>query len=180
MIFYQNMPNLHNRYISAERKISQKNPEYIYNENCRMTTKCLPKMQDLIKINRKYHFSRRQRRKILGQKLKRTQVQRQRRMSHLRSMITYHTKPAKTRNKESFCPVGPVYNSNQVSTEWGHDPINNHVSTEWGYGPITQVSTEWCHVSINNHVSTEWGHGPINNQVSTEWGHDPINNQVST
>ena len=30
VIFYQNMPNLHNRYISAERKISQKNPEYIY------------------------------------------------------------------------------------------------------------------------------------------------------
>jgi hypothetical protein len=28
-IFYQNMPNLHNRYISAERKISQKNPEYL-------------------------------------------------------------------------------------------------------------------------------------------------------
>ena len=28
-IFYQNMPNLHNRYISAERKISQKNPEYM-------------------------------------------------------------------------------------------------------------------------------------------------------
>ena len=26
--FNQNMPNLHNRYISAERKISQKNPEY--------------------------------------------------------------------------------------------------------------------------------------------------------
>ena len=26
VIFYQNMPNLHNRYISAERKISQKNP----------------------------------------------------------------------------------------------------------------------------------------------------------
>jgi hypothetical protein len=26
----QNMPNLHNRYISPERKISQKNPEYIY------------------------------------------------------------------------------------------------------------------------------------------------------
>jgi hypothetical protein len=25
-IFYQNMHNLHNRYISAERKISQKNP----------------------------------------------------------------------------------------------------------------------------------------------------------
>jgi hypothetical protein len=25
VIFYQNMPNLHNRYISAERKISQKN-----------------------------------------------------------------------------------------------------------------------------------------------------------
>jgi hypothetical protein len=29
VIFYQNMPNLHNRYISAERKISQKNPEYM-------------------------------------------------------------------------------------------------------------------------------------------------------
>ena len=42
-----------------------------------MTTKCLPKRQDLIKINRKYHFTRRQRRKILGQKMKRTQVQRQ-------------------------------------------------------------------------------------------------------
>jgi hypothetical protein len=25
--FYQNMPNLDNRYISAERNISQKNPE---------------------------------------------------------------------------------------------------------------------------------------------------------
>jgi hypothetical protein len=30
-IFYQNMPNLHNRYISAERKISQKHPEYRLN-----------------------------------------------------------------------------------------------------------------------------------------------------
>jgi hypothetical protein len=29
VIFYQNMPNLHNRYKSAERKISQKNPEYL-------------------------------------------------------------------------------------------------------------------------------------------------------
>ena len=27
VIFYQNMPNLHNRYKSAERKISQKNAE---------------------------------------------------------------------------------------------------------------------------------------------------------
>ena len=27
VIFYQNMPNLHNRYKSAERKISQKYPE---------------------------------------------------------------------------------------------------------------------------------------------------------
>jgi hypothetical protein len=33
VIFYQNMPNLHNRYISAERKISQKNPEYMLNRN---------------------------------------------------------------------------------------------------------------------------------------------------
>ena len=31
VIFYQKMPNLHNRYISAERKISQKNPEYMLN-----------------------------------------------------------------------------------------------------------------------------------------------------
>jgi hypothetical protein len=29
VIFYQNMPNLHKRYESAERKISQKKPEYI-------------------------------------------------------------------------------------------------------------------------------------------------------
>ena len=29
VIFYQNMPNLHNRYKSAERKISQKNPKYM-------------------------------------------------------------------------------------------------------------------------------------------------------
>jgi hypothetical protein len=31
VIFYQNMPNWHNRHISAERKISQKNPEYMLN-----------------------------------------------------------------------------------------------------------------------------------------------------
>jgi hypothetical protein len=31
VIFYQNMPNLHNLYKSAERKISQKNPEYMLN-----------------------------------------------------------------------------------------------------------------------------------------------------
>ena len=31
VIFYQNMPNLHNRYISAERKISQKYLEYLLN-----------------------------------------------------------------------------------------------------------------------------------------------------
>jgi hypothetical protein len=30
-IFYQNMPNLHYWYISAGRKISQKNPEYMLN-----------------------------------------------------------------------------------------------------------------------------------------------------
>jgi hypothetical protein len=30
VIIYQNMPNLHNRYKSAERKISQKTLEYIY------------------------------------------------------------------------------------------------------------------------------------------------------
>jgi hypothetical protein len=32
VIFYQNMPNLHNRYISAERKISEKNAEYRLNK----------------------------------------------------------------------------------------------------------------------------------------------------
>jgi hypothetical protein len=32
VIFYQNMPNLHNRYISAERKCSQKNQEYMLKE----------------------------------------------------------------------------------------------------------------------------------------------------
>jgi hypothetical protein len=31
VIFYQNMPNLHNWYKSAERKISQKSPEYLLN-----------------------------------------------------------------------------------------------------------------------------------------------------
>jgi hypothetical protein len=31
VIFYQNIPNLHNRYKSAERNISQKNPEYMLN-----------------------------------------------------------------------------------------------------------------------------------------------------
>jgi hypothetical protein len=31
VICYQNTPNLHNRYKSAETKISQKNPEYILN-----------------------------------------------------------------------------------------------------------------------------------------------------
>jgi hypothetical protein len=31
VILYQNMPNLHNLYKSAEKKISQKNPEYMLN-----------------------------------------------------------------------------------------------------------------------------------------------------
>jgi hypothetical protein len=31
VIFYQNMPNLNNRYKSAERKISQKNTAYMLN-----------------------------------------------------------------------------------------------------------------------------------------------------
>jgi hypothetical protein len=36
VIFYQNMSNLHNWYKSVERKISQKNPEYmlIYSLSC--------------------------------------------------------------------------------------------------------------------------------------------------
>jgi hypothetical protein len=32
VIFNQNMPNLHNRYISAERKISQKNPRKLLSQ----------------------------------------------------------------------------------------------------------------------------------------------------
>jgi hypothetical protein len=31
VIFYQNMPNLHNRYKSAKRKVLQKNPENMLN-----------------------------------------------------------------------------------------------------------------------------------------------------
>jgi hypothetical protein len=31
VIFYQNMPNLHNRYKSAEKKISNKNTEHMLN-----------------------------------------------------------------------------------------------------------------------------------------------------
>jgi hypothetical protein len=31
VIFYQNLPNLHNRYKSAERNISHKNPEHMLN-----------------------------------------------------------------------------------------------------------------------------------------------------
>jgi hypothetical protein len=31
VIFYQNIPNLHNRYKSAERKISNKNPKHMLN-----------------------------------------------------------------------------------------------------------------------------------------------------
>jgi hypothetical protein len=38
VIFYQNMPNLHNRYILAERKISLKNPEYML--NCSLPCSC--------------------------------------------------------------------------------------------------------------------------------------------
>jgi hypothetical protein len=37
VIFYQNMRNLHNLYKSAERKISQKNPEYILISKLRPT-----------------------------------------------------------------------------------------------------------------------------------------------
>ena len=31
VIFYQNIPNLHNQYKSTERKISNKNPEHMLN-----------------------------------------------------------------------------------------------------------------------------------------------------
>ena len=36
VIFFQNMLNLHNRYISPERKISQKNLEYLINYSVRV------------------------------------------------------------------------------------------------------------------------------------------------
>jgi hypothetical protein len=35
VIFYQNMLNLHNQYKSAERKIPQKNPDYMLNKQPR-------------------------------------------------------------------------------------------------------------------------------------------------
>jgi hypothetical protein len=38
VIFYQNMPNLHNRYISVERQISKKNPEYML--TCSLPCSC--------------------------------------------------------------------------------------------------------------------------------------------
>jgi hypothetical protein len=42
VIFYQNMPNLHNRYKSAERKISKKKPEHMLN----YSLKCI--LQDFL------------------------------------------------------------------------------------------------------------------------------------
>jgi hypothetical protein len=45
VIFYKNMPNLHNRYISAERKISQKNPEYMLNYFLPSFSRDIPIMQ---------------------------------------------------------------------------------------------------------------------------------------
>ena len=35
VIFYQNMPNFHNRYKSAERNITRKNPDYMLNYSLR-------------------------------------------------------------------------------------------------------------------------------------------------
>ena len=53
VIFYQNMPNLHNRYKSAERKISQKNPEYMLNYSlpCSCSFWLMLKQQWTIKIS---------------------------------------------------------------------------------------------------------------------------------
>jgi hypothetical protein len=48
-IFYQNMPNLHNRFISAEKKISQKNPEYMLNYLLPCSCSKLEKRRDEIK-----------------------------------------------------------------------------------------------------------------------------------
>ena len=38
VIFYQNMPNLHNRYKSAEKKIKKKRPEHML--NCSLPCSC--------------------------------------------------------------------------------------------------------------------------------------------
>jgi hypothetical protein len=43
VIFYQNMPNLHNRYKSAERKISNKNPKHMLNYS--LPSRYIPIMQ---------------------------------------------------------------------------------------------------------------------------------------
>jgi hypothetical protein len=40
VIFYQNMPNLHNRYKSAERKFSNKNSEHMLNYSLPCTCSC--------------------------------------------------------------------------------------------------------------------------------------------
>jgi hypothetical protein len=48
VIFYQNMPNMHNRYISAERKISQKNPEYMLNYSLPCSCQIKPNLAGMV------------------------------------------------------------------------------------------------------------------------------------
>jgi hypothetical protein len=48
VIFYQNMPNLHNRYISDERKISQKNPDYMLNYSLKPLNQIKPKLAGMV------------------------------------------------------------------------------------------------------------------------------------
>jgi hypothetical protein len=51
VIFHQNMPNLHNRYKSTERKISQKNPEWRVGLSDIIVKRTLPTRFGLIWFN---------------------------------------------------------------------------------------------------------------------------------
>jgi hypothetical protein len=52
VIFYQNMSNLHNQYKSAEKKNSQKNPEYMLNY-CVRWSRFPTKMAAKLKIEKR-------------------------------------------------------------------------------------------------------------------------------
>jgi hypothetical protein len=54
VIFYQNMPNLHNRYKSAERNISQKKAEYMLNYSLHVRQPCPPFKMAAVTKNRNF------------------------------------------------------------------------------------------------------------------------------
>jgi hypothetical protein len=86
-------------------------------------------------------------RKILGQKMKRTQVQPQRWMSLLRSMMTYHTKPAKTRNKEPSM-------KNTESIGWLYDWFT--FSPDYVRRMKQKLKTSWNKISMQIPVTDLW------------------------